>query len=475
VALCGQETNYYEYKNNAYAYNKRRCGVKISEVIRVTGGTLISGSSQAEIDLAGISIDSRTIVVGQFFLPIKGENFDGEEFVLEALKKGAVGAFVTRPQRCKSRDRIIIRVKDTTRALQALARYNRMRFDIPVIGVTGSNGKTTVKDMISAVLSQKYNVLKNEGTKNNHIGVPLTLLRLNSSYDICVTEMGTNHRGEIRLLAGIALPTAAVITNIGPSHLEFLKDLKGVFAAKKEILEKLNRGSLVVINGDDEYLSAIKRSSLKVMRFGFNAANDFCASGVSAEGAGIKFILNERSSFSMGLIGSHNVYNALAAAYDFDISYADTKKALSEYSPAGMRLNVRQAGEFTVIDDAYNSNPLSMRSAIEALAGYTAKGRWVVSADMLELGRREEEFHKMIGETIARSDFDGLITFGRLSRYTSLRALECGMDEKRVWHCSDRAKIAGILKDSMGKGGVVLVKGSRAMKMEEVIEDLKRV
>jgi UDP-N-acetylmuramoyl-tripeptide--D-alanyl-D-alanine ligase len=172
----------------------------------------------------------------------------------------------------------------------------------------------------------------------------------------------------------------------------------------------------------------------------------------------------------------HNVSNALASiavAYYFDISYQDTKKALSEYSSADMRLNTRQVGGVTVIDDAYNSNPLSLKSAIEALAGYPAKGKWIVSADMLELGQREEEFHKAAGEAIAKSGFSGLITFGDLSRHTSSRALECGMDKNRVWHCSDRAKIADILKKSMDRGDAVLVKGSRAMKMEEVVENLK--
>jgi len=470
--------------------------VKISEIIKVTKGRIVLGRPETEIDPACISTDSRTIVEGQFFLPIKGVNFNGEEFIEAAFKNGAIGTFTTQyaclPGRQTIRpparnslncsragntqyNKVIIQVKDTIDALQKLAHYNRMRFRVPVIGVTGSNGKTTVKDMIAGVLSQKYNVLKNEGTRNNHIGVPLTLLKLNSSHDICVVEMGANHRGEIRSLAGIASPTVAVITNIGPSHLEFLRDLKGVFAAKREMLEILNRDSLAVINGDDEYLSAIKSKVFRIMRFGFNITNDFHASMVSADGPGIKFTLNDRSPFTLNLIGAHNVSNALAAiavAYNFDISYPDTKKALSEYSPAGMRLNVRQVGDVTVIDDAYNSNPLSMGSAIAALAGYPAKGRWIVSADMLELGQREEEFHKAIGEAIARSGFSGLITFGELSRHTSSRALECGMDKSRVWHCSDRTKISDILKDSMDSGDAVLVKGSRAMKMEEVVKKL---
>lgn len=450
--------------------------MKISDILKATGGKLLSGDPQSDIDLASISTDSRTIKEAEFFLPLKGGNFNGEKFIESAFKKGASGAFVTvhGPQ-STVHGKIIIRVKDTIDSLQKLAHYNRMRLNVPVVGVTGSNGKTTVKDMIAKVLSCKFNVLKSEGTRNNHIGVPLTLLKLNNSHDMCVVEMGANRHGEIRLLAGIASPTVAVITNIGPSHLEFLRDLKGVFSAKREILDALKKGSLAVINGDDGYLSKIKSKAFKIMRFGFNSDNDLYASGVSAEGACIKFILNDKLPFKLNLIGAHNVSNALAAiavAYNFDISYQDTKKALSEYSPAGMRLNARQIGEITVIDDVYNSNPLSMRSAMDALMEYPAKGRWIVSADMLELGHREEEFHKAVGEAIAGSGFNGLITFGPLSRHTSLRALECGMDKNKIWHCSNRAKIADILKKTMDKGDVVLIKGSRAMKMEEVVKEL---
>lgn len=450
--------------------------MKIKRILRVTRGRLLSGDPHADIDLSTISIDSRKIAPGQFFLPIKGANFDGEDFIEDAFKKGAVGSFTTKSTTIGSQyDKIMIRVKDTTAALQDVARYNRSKFGIPVIGITGSNGKTTVKDMVAKVLSSKFNVLKNEGTMNNHIGVPLTLLKLNSSHDVCVVEMGTNHHGEIRLLAGIASPTVAIINNIGPSHLEFFKDLKGVFAAKKEILEGLDRDSLAIFNGDDRYLSSIKKQPFKIMRFGFSDANDFRASGVSSDGAGVRFILNESSPFALKLIGAHNVSNALAAiavAHNFNISYLETKKALYEYSPVNMRLNARQVGEITVIDDVYNSNPLSMKSAIDTLTEYPARRRWIVSADMLELGRQEKEFHSMIGEIIAKSGFSGLITFGDLSKHTSSRALECGMDKERVWHCSDRSEIAVLLKKIVDKGDAILIKGSRSMRMEEVVKGI---
>ena len=451
--------------------------MKISEILKVTKGRLLSGDPQGGIDLASISTDSRTIGPGEFFLPLIGSNFNGEEFIESAFKKGAVGAFTTQYAIHNTQyNGVMIQVKDTTDALGKIARWNRMQFKIPVIGVTGSNGKTTAKDMIAKALSSKFNVLKNEGTKNNHIGVPLTLLRLNGSHRICVIEMGANHRGEIRSLAGIARPTIAVITNIGLSHLEFLKDLKGVFGVKREIFEMLNKYSLVILNGDDEYLSTIKDKPFKIMRFGFNEKNDFRASGVETKGARIKFTLNNRSRFELNFLGAHNVYNALSAiavAYNFDISYRETKKALLEYSLPHMRLNTECAGGITVINDAYNSNPLSMKSALEALREYPGRLRWIVSADMLELGKREKEFHSLVGETIAKSGFDGLITFGDLSRHTSSRALECGMSRDKVWHCSSREEVAGILKRMTREGDCILVKGSRSMKMEEVIERLK--
>lgn len=455
----------------------------ISEILKATKGKLLSGDEGRDIDLCLISTDSRTIKSGEFFLPLKGDNFDGEAFVDDALKKGAIGAFVQRTSgpigpegRRHCSDRIIIEVKDTLQALHDIARRHRRKFNIPVIGVTGSNGKTTVKEMVAKVLSSRFNVLKNEGTKNNHIGVPQTLLKLNSSHAICVLEMGTNHRGEIRILCDIAKPTVAVITNIGPSHLEYFKDLKGVFNAKKEIFESLNRDSLAVLNGDDRYLSRVTGTAFRIRRFGFNDNNDFKASRFSVENNMIKFYVNDRSPFILKLLGIHNVHNALAAiavGEFFHLDYEIIKKELAEYSPPSMRLNISDIGGLSVIDDAYNSNPLSMKCALETIKEYPAPARWVVSADMLELGGKEKEFHRSMGEVIANMSFEGLITFGNLSRHTSSAALERGMLKNRVWHCDSHEEIAILLRRIAKSGDVVLIKGSRAMKMEEVIKKLR--
>ena len=452
--------------------------MKINEILKITGGKLVSGDRQTDIDLSTISTDSRAIKAGQFFLPLKGNNFNGEDFIAEAFSKGAIGSFTTQhPIPNTQHPKIIIRVKNTTEALQKIAHAHRMKFDIPVIGVTGSNGKTTVKEMISGILLAKFKVLKNEGTKNNHIGVPQTLLKLKKGHDICVLEMGTNHKGEIRTLADIARPDTAVITNIGPSHLEFLKCLKGVYESKKEIFSFFERRGKAVINGDDEYLSTVKGAQYDVIRFGFGSGNDFRASHVKIESNSINFLLNDKYPFTLKLLGAHNVYNALAAiavARNFGLSYESIRKTILEYRPVGMRLSIKNIGGIAVINDAYNSNPLSMKCALETVRLYPAKARWIVSADMLELGKKDRSFHAVTGETIAKYGFDGLLTFGKLSQLTSLSAVKCGMDKERVWHCSTREEIADILRKVSGEGDVVLVKGSRAMKMEEVIEFLRK-
>jgi len=299
---------------------------------------------------------------------------------------------------------------------------------------------------------------------------------LNGKHKICVLEMGMNHKGEIRLLAGIARPDIAVITNIGPSHLKFLRDLEGVFEAKKEITEFLEKGSLLIVNGDDKYLSGLKSKRFKIERFGFDDKNSLRASLVTAGLGCIEFLLDDKDLFRLNILGTHNVYNALAAiavARHFKLSVNSIRRGLAGYSPSHMRLNIKKMAGITVIDDAYNSNPLSMQCALQAMRIIPAAAKWIVSADMLELGEKENDFHKMIGESVAKSGFKGLLTFGRLSRHTYNRAVECGMAKESVWHCSSREEVADILRKVAKKGDAVLVKGSRAMKMEEVVEKLK--
>ena len=452
--------------------------MKVAEIVKITQGKLLSGSLNADIDTSKILTDSRTAAKGSFFVALTGPNFNGNNFVESAFEKGAVGAIITRREACGLwLGKIVILVKDSTKALQQIASAHRRKFKIPVIAVTGSNGKTTAKDMIAACLSKKYRVLKNEGTKNNHIGVPQTLLQLKPGHQACVLELGTNHKGEIRDLSAIARPTVAIITNIGPSHLESLGDLDGVYEAKKEILDFLDKKGTIVLNGDDKYLSRIKGGRRKIVRYGFKGSNAFYAEGLLPPRKGrLTFVVNKKMVFELNIVGRHNIYNALAAiavADHFKISHKLIREALVGYRPASKRLDIKRINGIDIIDDSYNSNPLSMMCALETIKHYPANARWVVAGDMLELGRGTVRFHRSIGEAIARSNVDGILTFGEFSRHILSRALECGMKKEKLWHCPDHEAITGILKRIVKKGDVVLLKGSRGMKMEEVLNKLK--
>ena len=432
--------------------------MKVKEILKITHGKLVSGKSNAEIDLAKISTDSRAIKKGEFFIALKGANFNGNEFVGEVLRKGAVGA-ILEGQRSgvKGQGKIIIQVRDTTKALQDIASHHRKQFKIPVVCITGSNGKTTVKDMSWHLLSTHFNVLSNEGTKNNHIGVPQTLLKLNPKHQICVLELGTNHKGEIALLAKIARPTVAVITNVGPSHLEFLGSLKGVLEAKREILQYLDKKrGLVILNGDDELLAKIKNKN--IVRYGFGSSSDLRAKALVSKSKKINFLVNDKMAFELNLPGKHNIYNALAAitiALNFGISYKMIRKALADFKPAHMRLQLDKVRGIDILNDSYNSNPSSMMRALETVKCYPGKAKWIVSGDMLELGKESERFHRVIGESVAKSGFEGLVTFGELSKYTSSQAKAEGMRPDRLWHCSTHDEIAGLLKKFAKKGDVL--------------------
>jgi UDP-N-acetylmuramoyl-tripeptide--D-alanyl-D-alanine ligase len=329
--------------------------------------------------------------------------------------------------------------------------------------------------MMSCALSSRYNVLKNEGTKNNHIGVPQTLLKLTGRHKICILELGTNHPGEIKALARIAAPDVAVITNIGPSHLEGLESLDGVFREKMGIAAYLKRGGSLILNGDDKFLKGVKKGRFRITRFGFGASNDFRASDLKFTKIGVEFSLNGKYDFRLSALGAHNVYNALAAiavARHFGIAYGAIGRSLSKYAPPSMRLNLYRVRGVDIIDDSYNSNPLSMSSALDVLRSYPGGAKWVVSADMLELGRMSEFFHRSIGEAIAGLRVQGLLTLGELSRHTHMEAFKAGMRGK-ARHCSSHEEIADILRKSAKRGDVILVKGSRGMKMEEVVKRLR--
>ncbi len=451
---------------------------KCTELIRETKAKLISGPRNAFFK--GVSLDSRKIKKGEIFIAIKGEKFDGHDFIPGAIKKGA--ACIIQQTGHKVSDLsarvVILEVKDTLKALGEIARFHRERFKIPVIAITGSNGKTTTKEMIARVLSGSYNVLKNTGTQNNQIGLPLTLLNLKSEYDIAVLEIGTNHFGEVENLAKICRPNIAVITNIGPAHLKYFGSLKGVFQEKNSLLKNLEHPSIAVLNADDAYLSkkvAGKQKNLFVLGFGLKNHTDFFVDNIRHLEEGLSFRVNQKYDFNLHALGRHNIYNALGAislARIFGVSYRQIALRLRNFVFPKSRLNFISLNDIRFIDDTYNSNPLSLKQALDTLAGLKIKGRKiVVMGDMLELGEDEELFHRNVGKEIAKV-CDNFISVGKLSRITGTCAKDFGLDGQSIFACESSREAREILfkRISPKKEDVILVKGSRLMQMEQVFK-----
>ncbi|MCX5710168.1 MAG: UDP-N-acetylmuramoyl-tripeptide--D-alanyl-D-alanine ligase [Candidatus Omnitrophica bacterium] len=443
---------------------------KVEDLLKATAGRLISGPGGAQVK--SVSIDSRAVKSAEAFIAIKGERFDGHDFIREVIKKG-VKVIIAHRKLNVDKSVSVILVKDTVKALGDIARFNRRRFNIPVIAVTGSNGKTTSKDMIAWVLGAKYKVLKNLGTKNNHIGLPQTLLGLDKTYDCAVLEIGTNHFGEVGYLARICEPNIGVVTNIGPSHLEFLKGLSGVYREKYSLIKNLKRPRIAVLNSDDKFLAKHLKKKEKLsfnIGAGINAVSDYRGASLEVKNAKTRFVVNKKYKFTLNTSGSYNIHNALQAiaiARIFGLDYKVIAQRLKNFQFPKGRLNLIEVGGIRFIDDTYNSNPLSLKCALEALKGIRASGKFMIMGDMLELGKGSEEFHAG-AVRLALEACDCLITVGRHSRQ-ACKNIKSG--NKKIFSCENSTHARELLLGlKPGKGDIVLVKGSRAIKLEEVFK-----
>jgi len=428
--------------------------------------------------LKGVSTDSRTVKPGDVFFAIKGEKFDGHAFVAEAFSHGCTAAVVEErlPQTSPGLvDFPLLVVKDTIRALGQFARWYRQRFDIPVISITGSNGKTTTKEMIAAVLDQKFSVLKTEGNLNNHIGVPMTLFRLDKKHDVAVVEMGTNHFGEIEYLCSVAEPTHGLITNIARAHLEFFGSLEGVARAKGETFDWLASQGIGFVNADDPLV--VGRAKVLKRRFTYG----FGGKRVNVRGRFLGFNEKVQPRFSFGVYplsrplsvrlrtyGKHTAENALAAAavgLHFGIGVTKIKSALEKHRPGTKRMEVLRIQGVTILNDTYNANPDSVLSALQTLAVMDCKGKIiVVLGDMLELGDSSEREHRRIGEEIRRLGFEYVLTYGKESTAACAES-----HATHAFHYEEKSALIAYLEELVTPGDVVLVKGSRGMKMEDVV------
>ena len=434
-------------------------------------------------EIKGISIDSRTVKEGELFIAIRGERYDGHDFVPDAIRKGAWGAIVDRGAlEAKyaeiSGPKNVIPVENTLISLQEMSRMHRKKFRVPVIAVTGTNGKTTTKEMLASILLQQGPVLKNEGNLNNHIGVPLTLLKLEAQHKAAIIEMGMSGLGEIETLARLAMPTVGVITNIGPAHLQFLGSTDSVAQAKGELLQMMRSDGTAVLNADDRYFSTLRsKHSGRVLAFGIDRQADVQAKNIGQERDLTDLTLHaEGRSVLVRLrtVGRHNVYNALAAAaaaLAMGLPLETVKFGLEEFRPVAMRSELRDMNGRTVLADYYNANPASVKAALETLASLKG-GRRVVAVlgDMLELGDTAVEAHRETGRTVSGLGIDLLICVGPLARHIAEGAIAAGMAHNRVFEAETTSQGASLLLEHSRPGDTVLVKGSRGMKMEKVLE-----
>jgi len=435
------------------------------------------------VEIKGVSIDSRNIKEGELFVALKGDRFDGHDFVSDAIKKGAWGALVERTALEHNFSSLgglknILPVEDTLYALQEMAHLQRKKHTIPVVGITGSNGKTTTKEMLVSILKQKGPVLKNEGNLNNHIGVPLTLLKMNDSHWAGVIEMGMSAPGEIDTLARLAMPTVGVITNIGPAHLEFLGTMDKVAQAKGELLDNLTSEAVAVLNADDEYFGVLKKKFAgHLMTFGIANKADVSASDMRQEKEYSDMTITAkgaRINIRLRAVGTHNAYNALAAAaaaIAMGVPLDAIKFGLDDFMPIAGRSEIKKIEGRTILADYYNANPVSMEAAIKTLASLkSGKKAIAVIGDMLELGATSAEAHREIGRTAARFKIDLLITIGEMATYVEKGAMEAGLKKEQVLGAMSRENAGKLLKQLTHPGDVILIKGSRGMKMEKILE-----
>lgn len=441
--------------------------MKLSEIAAAVGGI-----ANGEAEINGVCIDSRLAEANEIYIAINGERFDGHDFTKSALANGAAAAMIHHDVDC---DGLFVRVEDTAKALRQLAHYMRNQFDIPVVGLTGSVGKTTTKEMTAAVLSEKYNTLKTEGNLNNNIGLPRTLLRLEEDTEAAVIEMGMSNRGEISELSQIAEPTVAIISNIGVSHMESLGSRENILKAKLEILDGLRAGCPIILNGDDPYLMSACIEDRPVYYYGIDSHDcDYRATDIvqldDETSFTVVFNKDKTQRVTIPTVGIHNVYNALAAfAAGMQLSVTPEQAAagLKKYVPSGMRQRIKLVNGIRFIEDCYNASPDSQRAALRMLAGVKANRRIAVLGDMLELGSISDEAHRNAGLLASKNHIDILFTYGEKSVLTANNAVTCGVPMVRSF--LDKEKLADALAETLQEGDAVLFKASRGMALEDVI------
>ena len=451
-------------------------------IAEITGGDYIGVEEARRINITGAARDNRDVKPGNLFVCIQGARADGHDFANSAFESGAACCLAEHELRDAKGPYVL--VKSTLEAIKAIGKHHRSRFSIPVIGITGSVGKTTAKEMVAAVLGAKFNVLKTQENFNNELGVPLTLLSLDAEHEAAVIEMGISEFGEMSRLADMVRPVMCVMTKIGHSHLETLGDLYGVLKAKSEVFAYMKPDGIAIVNGDDEFLREYDPGIRKIS-FGAGGHNSFRAENIRAEGtSAVELeIVSDTGRFPVKIpsYGSHLALAALAAAAAgrlMGLTDEDIRLGLLSYKPVGGRSNVRDTGYITLIDDCYNANPDSVRSSLASLYalpdGFPPFRRVAILGDMLNLGELSEELHREIGIETARSGVGCLICCGDDAMFIYEGYTSAGGED--MWYFPDKVELVSALPELIEKGDAVLVKASHGMRFEEllpVLEDLR--
>ncbi len=450
-----------------------------SQTIADAIGAVHYGSAQP---VQYITTDSRLVEDKSLFVPIAGSKFDGHDFIEDVCKTGKCTTFLTHKQDtiriAEQYHASAIMCTDTLQAYAAIARWHRKKFDIPVIGVTGTNGKTTTKEMIAQVLSAEGQCLKTQKNYNNEIGVPFTMLHLRDTHRYAVIEMGMNHPGEISRLSQVAIPTIAVITNIGEGHLEFLGSTKNVAHAKAEIMDGMATGSTCILNNDTQHTDIIKKKAyekdIRVITFGLSG--DIAPSSYALFQDKTVVTCNG-VEITVPAYGFHNVYAVIATvtvARILGIPLIKVKEALHNFTPVAMRSDIKK-GRCTIINDCYNANPLSMEYAYKSASMvFPDKRKIAVVSDMKELGSFSKDLHFEAGKKLHDSGFSQVLVWGNDARYIADGAIAGGLDHTQVKVFDSKEELIAFLRDFVTHDDVVLVKGSRSMKMEEVVHALEQ-
>lgn len=449
--------------------------LSLKEICHATEG--ICNYQNQDLQISSVTTDTRNITENSLFIALKGEQFDGHDFIEQASEKGAKIIISEKEIQCKS---IIIKVNDSKKALADIAKYYRNKFDVNIVGITGSVGKTSTKDMVSCVLSKKMNTLKTQGNLNNEIGLPITLLKLNEQNKAAVIEMGMSDLGEISYLSQITTPDISIITNIGYSHIENLKTRDNILKAKLEILDGMKENTPVILNADDDLLSGIKLNNFKVFTYGIENKNsniyaDNIKSCEFSEEFDICYQINGitgKISAAIPAKGKHNILNSLAAfgvGILNKMTAEEIVEAYKDYQPSSMRQNILKKGEQTVIIDCYNASPTSMRAALSVLSEMKGNRKIAVLSDMLELGDMSRKLHEEVAEYAKELKVDLLLLHGEMMMYCNNKSKVLGINSL---HFKNKHLLSSYLKENVKNDDILLFKASRSMKLEDVISEV---